>query len=144
MQPLKVGGAIHTCLLYLKENKEATGHKLCEIAQQKVVSLRAPGFMHRLLPNAIADGLLQEDGTKITATAKGLDELEKLTVRKALKPVKPTNLVPANLYRHNTDKGNYTGEELMHRSVRTDAFDYLSCPSVINGKVVPYHFQKRG
>lgn len=143
MQPLKVGGAIHTCLLYLKENKEATGQKLCQVAQEKVVSLRAPGFMQRLLPNAIADGLMQEDGVKITATKKGLDELEKLMVRKALKPAKPTNIVPANLYRHNTDTSNYTGEELKHVAYRPGAFDYLSCPSVINGKVTPYHAQPR-
>lgn len=141
VSPIKLNSAIHTSLAYLRENKVATAMKLAEVSKEKVASLRIQGFLGRLLPNAIADGLMIDSGNAIEITALGLQELEKLETRRVFKSIPAPDVVQANLFVKS--KEIYNGEELKHRSVRPDAFDYLKCPSVINGKVVPYYYQKR-
>lgn len=74
---------------------------------------------------------LEDDTYSITELGAEvlLRESTKLTAKKS-------NVVRANLF--TPPKGDYMGEDLKRVAHRPGAFDYLQCPSIINGVSVPY------
>lgn len=140
----KVNGVTHCALAFLKVNGESKADVVARYCKKLVPSCNMSRVIASSLPDMDEKDLIVFRDGLASITAAGSAELEVLESRKAAAAAAAKveeNKVPANLI--TPPKGTYDGAELRHHSVRTDAFDYLKCDSIINGKSVPYPFQKR-